>query len=128
MMFLLFAVNRYRQAGLGQGLGHSCYPRHPRYEARYASTGFKYSARSNVSLVAFFRCLVCQHTVQEEIDRGRINEPQRCPREECNKLGTMTLIHNRSEFADKQVVRLQETPGVYPRPTGKDGADRVSYS
>jgi DNA replicative helicase MCM subunit Mcm2 (Cdc46/Mcm family) len=23
----------------------------------------------------------------------------------------MSLIHNRSEFADKQVVRLQETPG-----------------
>ncbi|KAJ9096344.1 hypothetical protein QFC21_005164 [Naganishia friedmannii] len=64
--------------------------------------------------LAFFRCLVCQHTVQEEIDRGRINEPQRCPREECNASGTMTLIHNRSEFADKQVVRLQETPDSVP--------------
>lgn len=69
--------------------------------------------------LAFFRCLVCQHTVQEEIDRGRINEPQRCPREECNKLGTMTLIHNRSEFADKQVVRLQETPGAFRIPGRK---------
>ena len=28
--------------------------------------------------VAFFRCSVCHHTVQVEIDRGRITEPQRC--------------------------------------------------
>jgi DNA replicative helicase MCM subunit Mcm2 (Cdc46/Mcm family) len=61
---------------------------------------------------AFFRCLVCQHTVQEEIDRGRINEPDKCPRDECQSAGTMTLIHNRSDFADKQVIRLQETPGT----------------
>lgn len=55
--------------------------------------------------------MVCQHTQQEEIDRGRINEPNKCPREQCGAQGTMSLIHNRSEFADKQVVRLQETPG-----------------
>lgn len=63
------------------------------------------------SHLAFFRCMVCQHTQQEEIDRGRINEPNKCPREQCGAQGTMSLIHNRSEFADKQVVRLQETPG-----------------
>ncbi|CAD6586113.1 MAG: hypothetical protein TREMPRED_004335, partial [Tremellales sp. Tagirdzhanova-0007] len=63
---------------------------------------------------AFFRCLVCQHTVQAEIDRGRISEPQRCPRDVCNSTGTMSLIHNRSEFTDKQVVRLQETPDAVP--------------
>jgi DNA replication licensing factor MCM4 len=56
--------------------------------------------------------MVCQHTVQEEIDRGRINEPLKCPREQCGAPGTMSLIHNRSEFADKQVIRLQETPGM----------------
>lgn len=63
---------------------------------------------------AFFRCAVCQHTVQEEIDRGRINEPTACPRDQCNSKGTMTLIHNRCDFADKQVIRLQETPDVVP--------------
>lgn len=64
--------------------------------------------------VAFFRCLVCHHTVQVEIDRGRITEPQRCPRDVCNQLGSLSLIHNRCEFADRQVIRLQETPDVVP--------------
>lgn len=64
--------------------------------------------------VAFFRCLVCNHTVKVEIDRGRITEPQRCPRDVCNQLGSLSLIHNRCEFADRQVIRLQETPDVVP--------------
>lgn len=71
--------------------------------------------QSSLTLAAaFFRCLVCQHTVQAEIDRGRISEPDRCPRDVCNSKGTMSLIHNRSEFTDKQVVRLQETPDAVP--------------
>ncbi|EIW69298.1 hypothetical protein TREMEDRAFT_30971 [Tremella mesenterica DSM 1558] len=65
-------------------------------------------------VTAFFRCLVCQHTVQADIDRGRINEPDRCPRDVCNSKGTMSLIHNRSEFTNKQVIRLQETPDAVP--------------
>ncbi|WFD30839.1 DNA helicase [Malassezia sp. CBS 17886] len=63
---------------------------------------------------AFFRCLVCSHTVTVEIDRGRITEPHRCPRDVCNQLGTLSLIHNRCEFADRQVIRIQETPDVVP--------------
>ncbi|EPQ28882.1 uncharacterized protein PFL1_03683 [Pseudozyma flocculosa PF-1] len=63
---------------------------------------------------AFFRCLICHHTVPVEIDRGRIAEPDRCPREVCNQQGSMSLIHNRCEFADRQVVRIQETPDVVP--------------
>ncbi|KAF8581230.1 MCM-domain-containing protein [Ramaria rubella] len=63
---------------------------------------------------AFFRCLTCSHTVQVEIDRGRIAEPERCPRDLCRSEGTMNLIHNRCEFADRQVVRLQETPDAVP--------------
>ncbi|KAL5478394.1 CDC54 [Sanghuangporus weigelae] len=64
--------------------------------------------------VAFFRCLTCSHTVQVEIDRGRIDEPDRCPRDVCASLGSMTLVHNRCEFADRQVLRLQETPDAVP--------------
>ncbi|KAI9464040.1 MCM-domain-containing protein [Lactarius psammicola] len=48
--------------------------------------------------VAFFRCLTCNHTVQVEIDRGKIDEPAACPR----------------DFADRQVIRLQETPDAVP--------------
>ncbi|KAF8323769.1 MCM-domain-containing protein [Clavulina sp. PMI_390] len=63
---------------------------------------------------AFFRCLTCSHTMQVGIDRGRISEPSACPREVCGSVGTMSLIHNRSQFADRQVIRLQETPDVVP--------------
>jgi DNA replication licensing factor MCM4 len=44
---------------------------------------------------AFFRCLICQHTVLAEIDRGKITEPGRCPRDVCGAVGAMSLIHNR---------------------------------
>ncbi|KAF9813382.1 hypothetical protein IEO21_05616 [Rhodonia placenta] len=64
--------------------------------------------------VAFFRCLKCNHTVQVEIDRGKIDEPALCPREVCASVGTMSLVHNRCEFADRQVIRLQETPDAVP--------------
>ncbi|KAL4402496.1 MCM DNA helicase complex subunit [Malassezia pachydermatis] len=64
--------------------------------------------------LAFFRCLVCNHTVTVEILRGRITEPQRCPRDLCNQLGSLSLIHNRCLFSDRQVIRLQETPDVVP--------------
>ncbi|KAI0060035.1 MCM-domain-containing protein [Artomyces pyxidatus] len=64
--------------------------------------------------VAFFRCLTCNHTVQVEIDRGKIDEPAACPREVCASVGTMSLVHNRCEFADRQVIRLQETPDAVP--------------
>ncbi|MCO5588100.1 hypothetical protein L7F22_042055 [Adiantum nelumboides] len=63
---------------------------------------------------AFFRCLRCNNTVTSEIDRGRIEEPRRCSRASCGALGTMSLIHNRCEFADRQIIRLQETPDVVP--------------
>ncbi|PPQ92538.1 hypothetical protein CVT25_010371 [Psilocybe cyanescens] len=64
--------------------------------------------------VAFFRCLTCSHTVQVEIDRGKIEEPRQCPRDVCASIGTMSLLHNRCEFADRQVIRLQETPDAVP--------------
>ncbi|GJJ14685.1 hypothetical protein Clacol_008952 [Clathrus columnatus] len=49
-----------------------------------------------------------------DIDRGRIAEPQRCPRDLCRSEGTMNLIHNRCEFSDRQIIRLQETPDSVP--------------
>ena len=64
--------------------------------------------------VAFFRCLTCNHTVQVEIERGKIDEPARCPRDVCATVGSMSLVHNRCDFADRQVIRLQETPDAVP--------------
>ena len=58
---------------------------------------------------AFFRCSVCRHTTTVEIDRGRIAEPTFCTN--CSTSYSYVLIHNRSQFSDKQVVKLQESPG-----------------
>ncbi|CAG8735992.1 27314_t:CDS:10, partial [Racocetra persica] len=63
---------------------------------------------------AFFRCSICDSCVEVEVDRGKIDEPHRCRRRECNSTNTMTLIHNRSSFKDRQVCRLQETPDNIP--------------
>ncbi|CEP64126.1 MCM DNA helicase complex subunit MCM4 LALA0_S10e03026g [Lachancea lanzarotensis] len=64
--------------------------------------------------VAFFKCNICDHTVVVEIDRGVIQEPARCPRVACNQPNSMSLVHNRCSFADKQVIKLQETPDTVP--------------
>ncbi|KAF2000601.1 MCM-domain-containing protein [Amniculicola lignicola CBS 123094] len=63
---------------------------------------------------AFFRCAVCNHTVKVDIDRGKISEPTRCPRAVCESSNSMQIVHNRSGFADKQVIKLQETPDMIP--------------
>ncbi|CAA3010047.1 DNA replication licensing factor MCM4 [Olea europaea subsp. europaea] len=44
----------------------------------------------------------------------RINEPTICGKQECLAKNSMTLVHNRCRFADKQIVRLQETPNEIP--------------
>lgn len=63
---------------------------------------------------AFFRCAVCHHTVRVDIDRGKITEPTVCPREVCASQNSMQIVHNRCGFADKQVIKLQETPDNVP--------------
>ena len=63
---------------------------------------------------AFFRCAVCNHTVFVSIDRGKIAEPTICPREPCKSKDSMQIQHNRCVFADKQVIKLQETPDSVP--------------
>ncbi|XP_059613524.1 DNA replication licensing factor MCM4 [Phlebotomus argentipes] len=57
---------------------------------------------------AFFRCLVCSFTTSVEIDRGRIAEPNLCSN--CNTNHCFQIIHNRSQYTDKQLVKLQESP------------------
>jgi DNA replication licensing factor MCM4 len=63
---------------------------------------------------AFFRCQVCNHTIKIDIDRGRIAEPTKCPRPICDSPNSMQIVHNRSGFMDKQVIKLQETPDSVP--------------
>ncbi|GMI83578.1 MINICHROMOSOME MAINTENANCE 4 [Hibiscus trionum] len=64
---------------------------------------------------AVFRCIVCgYHSDPVVVDRGRITEPTSCLKQECMAKNSMTLVHNRCRFADKQIVRLQETPDEIP--------------
>ncbi|XP_053323307.1 DNA replication licensing factor MCM4 [Spea bombifrons] len=61
---------------------------------------------------AFFKCQVCAFTTRVEIDRGRIAEPSVC--RHCNTTHSLALIHNRSMFSDKQMIKLQESPEDMP--------------
>ncbi|MCJ1474070.1 hypothetical protein MMC13_002728 [Lambiella insularis] len=63
---------------------------------------------------AFFRCQVCNHAVDVPLDRGKIAEPTICPRRACEAQNSMQIVHNRCQFADKQVIKLQETPDNVP--------------
>ncbi|MDI1489803.1 MAG: MCM DNA helicase complex subunit [Ramalina farinacea] len=63
---------------------------------------------------AFFRCQLCNHAVNVSLDRGKIAEPTRCPRQACQESNSMQIVHNRCEFSDKQVIKLQETPDAVP--------------
>ena len=61
---------------------------------------------------AFFQCSFCDHTIESEVDRGRIEEPVLCPN--CQQKFCFQLIHNRSQFMDKQIIKLQESPEDMP--------------
>lgn len=63
---------------------------------------------------AFFQCSVCNTTVVVEINKGKIAEPTMCPREACQSPNSMQIQHNRCSFADKQIIKLQETPDSVP--------------
>jgi len=56
----------------------------------------------------FFRCQQCNHEVERALDRGRIEEPKKCLH--CATALSYVLVHNRCLFADKQTVKIQETP------------------
>lgn len=60
----------------------------------------------------FFQCLMCKAFQIVPIDHGRIAEPGVCGA--CGQSRSMTLVHNRCKFADKQMIKLQETPENVP--------------
>ncbi|KAB8346083.1 hypothetical protein FH972_023134 [Carpinus fangiana] len=64
---------------------------------------------------AFFQCSTCNHTIAVALSPGgKIAEPTECPREVCKTPNSMQMIHNRCEYSDKQVIKLQETPDHVP--------------
>ncbi|XP_076000568.1 DNA replication licensing factor MCM4 [Genypterus blacodes] len=61
---------------------------------------------------AFFQCQVCAYSTRVEVDRGRIAEPAVC--RNCNNTHSLALVHNRSGFSDKQMIKIQESPEDMP--------------
>ena len=61
---------------------------------------------------AVFRCSVCHFVVSVEVERGRIAEPTLCTN--CNTNHSFAMQHNRSQFNDKQMIKLQESPDDMP--------------
>lgn len=61
---------------------------------------------------AFFKCIICSFTTMVELDSGRIAEPTVCTH--CNNNFCFSLVHNRSQFSDKQIIKLQESPDDMP--------------
>ena len=61
---------------------------------------------------ALFRCSVCKFEASVEVERGRIAEPTLCT--SCNTNHSFAIIHNRSHYSDKQMVKLQESPDDMP--------------
>ncbi|MCP3664517.1 MAG: minichromosome maintenance protein MCM, partial [Gammaproteobacteria bacterium] len=60
----------------------------------------------------FFQCSVCKNTTTVDVEKGRIQEPILCAN--CNTNYSFALVHNRSKFADKQLIKLQESPDDMP--------------
>ena len=61
---------------------------------------------------ALFRCEQCGHEVTAKCERSRVEEPTTCPSEHCRQRFSFRLVHNRSRFANKQIIKMQVGP--YP--------------
>jgi DNA replication licensing factor MCM4 len=57
---------------------------------------------------AMYRCSKCAVLVEAGIEYGRIAEPRNCS--SCRSRDSYQLLHSRSIFADRQIMRLQEAP------------------
>lgn len=62
---------------------------------------------------AMYRCQACRSMKDVMIAYGRIDEPRKC--QVCNTKDSYVLVHSRSTFSDKQMVRLQEAPEAIPK-------------
>ena len=63
--------------------------------------------------MGLFKCTNCDNVMEVPVDiRGTMTVPSKCSY--CNKSGTLQLIHTRSYFTDKQIIRLQESPEAIP--------------
>ncbi|DBA99000.1 TPA: hypothetical protein ACH3X1_014276 [Trebouxia sp. C0004] len=64
--------------------------------------------------IGLFRCAACGKEVQSYMMGGVLEEPCKCPEATCGKSMTMQLMHNLSEYSDKQLIKVQENPNAIP--------------
>lgn len=64
--------------------------------------------------LALFACTQCGTEEVAWNDRGKVNEPSKCPNPQCQAKFAMQLVYNRSVFIDKQLVKMQENPNEIP--------------
>lgn len=62
--------------------------------------------------MAVFGCSVCGVEVTQAVKSGVVDEPSACPG--CQGKWTMRLTHNRCQFRDKQLVKMQVRPRLMP--------------
>jgi DNA replication licensing factor MCM4 len=64
--------------------------------------------------VAVFECGICGASQDCHVEHHRVVEPDVCVNAACQGKGCMGIVHNRSLFLDKQIIRLQEAPEHMP--------------
>lgn len=101
----------YRQNDINQGHGYSMQPNNSWFACSILSLCFVCPFCGGEMRNARPFALVLT-VLQVMIDRGRITEPVQCPR--CMTANTMEAVHNRGQFADKQLIKVQETPDSIP--------------
>lgn len=57
---------------------------------------------------AFFKCVVCSHTLALLLENAKVKEPDTC--DVCRAKDSFEVQHNFSTFTDKQYVKFQELP------------------
>ena len=63
---------------------------------------------------AFYCCEQCGATLELDVERNAVTEPAACANEFCGERGMLRLLHVRSHFGNKQLVKLQELPEKVP--------------
>lgn len=62
----------------------------------------------------YFSCQICSSNQNISLSNGIIETPSTCMNVGCGAKGMMKLNPNRSEFANKQLTKLQEMPNSVP--------------
>jgi len=62
---------------------------------------------------AGLRCRVCRHVERVQVGNGRVTDPGKCSA--CGGTNTFDIEHGLCYFADRQHVKLQESPEAIPQ-------------